>query len=245
MLVRTVVTGDGSHSLFVPELNEHYHSTFGAIQESEFIFINAGLKFMTSPPDPLSLKARGSSPSPLRGWPGSGNHLGILEIGFGTGLNALLTQIDAEESEIPILYSSMKAYPLARGNWTHLNYPEQTGKPGMTEIFSSIHKAVWNEPIQISPHFTLHKIHGKLQEFDPGTDIFDLVYFDAFGPDAQPELWTAEIFAVIFQSLKSGGILVTYSVKGSVVRALRSAGFATEKLPGPPGKRHILRAVKP
>jgi tRNA U34 5-methylaminomethyl-2-thiouridine-forming methyltransferase MnmC len=229
--VRLIVTNDGSHSLFVPELNEHYHSTFGAIQESQFIFINAGFRSLNLP-----------TLLPRLGEVGRG--LCILEIGFGTGLNALLTQIEAEQSGRQVCYTSIEAFPVEQGTWSQMNFAEQLGSTGSKTVFERLHLAPWDQPVAISPHFTLHKIAGRLEDYLPDADQFHLVYFDAFGPEVQPALWTTEIFTMLFNSLKSGGTLVTYSVKGTVVRALKAAGFATEKLPGPPGKRHILRAVK-
>jgi len=218
---------DGSHTLFVPELNEHYHSTFGAIQESNFIFIEAGLHQLTQ---------FNSFPceEPLR----------ILEIGFGTGLNALLTQIEAEKLGQPVYYTSIEAFPLPPETWSALNYPHQFCSLDYSSVFHHLHTAEWNKAEPVSSHFTLHKIHCTLEDFLPESNFFSLVYFDAFGPDVQPELWTQDIFQRVSDSMIPGGVLVTYSVKGIVVRALRSAGFRIEKLPGPPGKRHILRATK-
>ena len=218
---------DGSHTLFVPELNEHYHSTFGAIQESNFIFIESGFHQLTqSNPYPCE--------APLR----------ILEIGFGTGLNALLTQIEAEKLGQRVFYTAIEAFPLSPEIWSALNYPHQFCSLDYSPVFHHLHTADWNKAEIISSHFTLHKIHCRFEDFLPESNFFSLIYFDAFGPDVQPELWTAEIFQRIFNSLIPGGVLVTYSVKGDVIRALKSVGFQTEKLPGPPGKRHILRATK-
>ena len=125
-----------------------------------------------------------------------------------------------------------------------LNYPYRLGSEKYTPVFASLHLAPWNEPAVISSCFNLHKIVGRVETYRPGPGTLNLVYFDAFGPDAQPELWTGDIFRALYEGLQPGGILTTYSVKGTVVRALQAAGFKTEKLPGPPGKRHILRAVK-
>ncbi len=225
-------TSDGSDTLYVPELNQHYHSTFGAIQESQFIFIGAGLTFLNSP-----------SHLPRVGKAGRG--ISILEIGFGTGLNALLTQINAEKSGTRVLYTSIEAYPIQQEVWSKLNYPDQLGSDNSSDIFTRIHEAAWGTPVDISPKFTILKMEGNLEDYAPDAGQFDLVYFDAFGPDAQPELWTDDIFGTLYASMKKGGVMVTYSVKGTIVRAIRSAGFSVEKLPGPPGKRHILRAIKP
>ena len=234
-----IITGDGSHTLFVPELNEHYHSIFGAIQESRHIFIEAGLRFKM---DDLRYSITTSSDicDPSSEHPA----ITILEIGFGTGLNALLTLTEAEKTGINMHYTSIEAYPLEENIWRKMNYPDLSGSPDNSFHFEKLHQADWNKDVEISPHFTLHKIHVTLENFHPSAEQFNLVYFDAFGPEVQPLLWTEQIFQRLFYSMVSGGILVTYSVKGVFVKALKGAGFTTEKLPGPPGKRHILRARK-
>jgi tRNA U34 5-methylaminomethyl-2-thiouridine-forming methyltransferase MnmC len=211
-------------------LNQHYHSTFGAVQESQHIFIASGF---------LHAVAK-LNPNPENGT----KCLNILEAGFGTGLNALMTQIEAEKHGIRVNYTAIEAYPLEEISWRALNYPHLFCSVDYSKVFARLHLANWNEPEEISRHFTIHKLHCSLETFVPAPGSFNLVFFDAFGPDAQPELWTAEIFQDMRGGLTPGGILVTYSVKGTVVRALRSAGFSTEKLPGPPGKRHILRACR-
>jgi len=252
MDLEIITTLDGSHTLFHKGVNQHYHSTFGAIQESRHIFIESGLKAVFaktgkfSNGDEAAPQLCQSSPigeltSHIRESPFA---VHILEIGFGTGLNALLTQIEAEKSGIRVLYTSVEAFPLEADYWKSLNYPHSIGSDDFSEIFTNLHQANWYEPVIISPCFTLHKIHTSLEAFFPLTGFFNLVYFDAFGPDAQPELWEEQIFRKIYNGLSPGAILMTYSVKGIVVRALRSAGFKTEKLPGPPGKRHVLRAIK-
>jgi tRNA U34 5-methylaminomethyl-2-thiouridine-forming methyltransferase MnmC len=217
-MAEIVRTEDGSDTLYVPGLDEHYHSVHGAIQESEHIFIGAGFQF---------LKA-----NPLR----------ILEIGFGTGLNALLTCINAERLERKVNYSSIEKYPLQPEVTASLNYPD-TLKGDSRRLFELIHGCKWNSFVQITDNFTLHKIEGDLLSLKiEGT--FDLVYFDAFGPDKQPEMWSDDIFSRIGEATCRDGILVTYSVKGSVQRSLKRSGFTIALLPGPPGKRQILRAVK-
>jgi tRNA U34 5-methylaminomethyl-2-thiouridine-forming methyltransferase MnmC len=228
--LQIVSTRDGSDTFFHEGLNQHYHSTFGAVQESRYIFIETGF-----------LRAI------EKFHPGIGNGLmclNILEVGFGTGLNALLTLIEAEKHAIKVHYTAIEAFPLEEDCWRGLNYPHLFGSVDYSKVFAKLHFAKWNGLAEISPNFTLQKIHIKLEAYLPAPGIFDLVYFDAFGPDAQPELWTELIFRNLAGELSSGGILVTYSVKGTVVRALQSAGFQTEKMAGPPGKRHILRAVK-
>ncbi len=221
MEVKLVVTGDGSHTLFQPRINEHYHSTFGAIQESKHIFIDAGLAHF---PDHSELT--------------------IFEVGFGTGLNALLTILEAEHHKIKVNYIAVEPYPLDAPFYLQLNYPYKLGLQASLHPFKAIHEAPFLKINSITQIFSLTKIKEKLQDMvlSPGT--IDLVYFDAFSPEVQPELWTDKIFRKIFDAMKPGGILVTYSAKGSITRGLKNAGFIVEKLPGPQGKRHITRAAK-
>ena len=217
-----IITGDGSHTLYVPHLNEHYHSTFGAINESLHVFIESGF-----------LKAASLF-----------DEIRILEIGFGTGLNALLTWIEAERIPKKVSYTALEAYPLDMEVWSRLNYPDCFCTFSYQKIYQRLHETDWQRNEFISPFFSIQKIKQRIEEYIPESDKFNLVYFDAFGPDIQPELWTEEIFRKIYLSLKKGGILVTYSVKGSVRRALKSSGFSVEKIPGPTGKREITRAIR-
>jgi tRNA U34 5-methylaminomethyl-2-thiouridine-forming methyltransferase MnmC len=216
------ITGDGSHTLFVPGLNEHYHSTFGAIGESMHVFIESGLKEILK----------------------SGEDIHLIEVGFGTGLNALLTWMEAESHARKIFYTAIEPYPVEEAIWSALNYPETFCTFSYRKIFNRIHEAEWERTEQISPFFTLKKIKTTFKDFEPGTSAFNMVYFDAFGPDVQPELWSEENFKKIHTAMKPGGILMTYSVKGAVRRALKECGFAVEKIPGPAGKREITRAIK-
>ncbi len=231
MVLEVTNTADGSDTIFRGDLDQHYHSTFGALQESNHIFIENGLRFA------VQKNRTGSGISLVT--------LNILEIGFGTGLNALLTCLETEKLDATIHYTSIEPVPLEEFLWRRLNYPQLYTDTGPAGIYQNLHLATWDIPVAISPRFTLFKVRKTLQEYIPGELKFDLVFFDAFGPDAQPELWTEQIFRKIACAMNQGGILVTYSVKGIVVRALQSAGFLIEKLPGPPGKRHILRAIKP
>jgi tRNA U34 5-methylaminomethyl-2-thiouridine-forming methyltransferase MnmC len=217
-----VITGDGSNTLYVANLNEHYHSTFGALNESRHVFIESG--FIQS--------AR------------SFNEIHILEIGFGTGLNALLTWMEAERIPKKVYYIALEPYPLGVEVWSVLNYPDCFCTFSYREIYRRLHETDWERDEQISPFFSIKKIQSRLEDYLPEPDAFNLVYFDAFGPDVQPELWTEETFRKISFSMKKKGILVTYSVKGSVRRALKSSGFSVEKIPGPAGKREITRATK-
>ena len=220
---KIVLTADGSSSIFSEDVHQHYHSHFGALQVSTHIFINAGLcSSLLS-----SLKA-----------------VSILEIGFGTGLNALLTYCKAEECYKKIYYETMEYYPVSQQEVKQLNYPTILPYNQVSELFVHLHNAAWDEKVKISKHFTLQKRRISATEATYSPDTFDLVYFDAFSPEVQPELWTKEVFESIYNSMKKEAILLTYCTKGSVKNTLKEAGFLIEKLPGPVGKREILRAKK-
>jgi tRNA U34 5-methylaminomethyl-2-thiouridine-forming methyltransferase MnmC len=215
-------TADGSHTLFVPGLNEHYHSTNGALQESELVFIQNGLHHI-----PECIK-----------------EINLLEVGFGTGLNALLTVIEAKKQKRKINYVAIEPEPVDLGIVEKLNYSAVIGGTQAKGYFKKLHEAGWTYPAFLSDYFILSKIQAKLEEITLRDEQFNLIFFDAFGPEVQAELWTEVIFAQLFKCLKPGGILVTYSCKGTVKRALKAVGFTIEKLPGPDGKREVLRAVK-
>ncbi len=212
-------TEDGSSTLFVPELNEHYHSVKGARTESQHIFIDLGLN-----------ASEAITPH-------------VLEIGFGTGLNALLTLEAAEKSRRKVHYTSMELYPL---DWDTIEPLGYSNHP----LFKEIHMAPWGRDVCITPYFTLCKLEedataptNHLSQITDG--YYDLVYFDAFAPEKQPEIWSQELFSKIYVLLNREGILTTYCAKGAVRRMLQTAGFTVERLPGPPGgKREILRAQK-
>lgn len=218
LMNQLIKTSDGSHTIYVPELDEHYHSIHGAVQESRYIFIEAGYRFCES--DPVK----------------------IFEVGFGTGLNALLTCIECINSGKHVLYTSIEKYPLTGEMTGKLNYNSFTG-PGGKSIFEKIHEAAWNKEVIINRNFTIKKLEGDFTT-DHIDGIYNLIYFDAFGPDKQPDIWKAEMFKKISDITESGGIFVTYSAKGEVKRNLRSCGFKVTLLPGPPGKRQITRAIK-
>ena len=212
-------TADGSYTLYVPELDEHYHSVKGALTESQHIFINMGLKHSSV-----------SSPR-------------ILEIGLGTGLNCFLTLLNAEENKRHIHYTSIERFPLGMDVIQKLDYPSIIGR-GHNADYLAIHQAPWEEETKLSPWFTLHKVEGDFTNytFEKG---YDIIYFDAFAPEKQPEMWEQSLFNSLYQILNEGGILTTYCAKGVVRRMLQAAGFVVERLPGPPGgKREILRATK-
>ena len=212
-------TTDGSYTLYVPELDEHYHSVKGALTESQHIFIDMGLKHssVTAP------------------------H--ILEIGLGTGLNCVLTLLEAKESQRHVHYTGIERYPLNEEIIRKLNYPSIIGKECEEDYFA-IHQAPWEEDVCLSPWFTLHKMKGDFTHYS-FEQKYDIIYFDAFAPEKQPEMWEQSLFDNLYQVLNEGGILTTYCAKGVVRRMLQTAGFKVERLPGPPGgKREILRAIK-
>lgn len=217
-MAQIITTEDGSHTLFVPELKEHYHSIHGAIGESDFIFINSGLRY--------------SKADPVR----------IFEVGFGTGLNAFLTAIEASIQKKKIFYTAIEKYPLSGSVTDELNYKEFFPIE-YAYLFDMIHEAQWNNMGNITEYFILNKTECDLAKYET-RDRFDLIYFDAFSPDKQPEMWTDDVFERISELTVRDGILVTYSAKGSVRRSLKRAGFDVALLPGPPGKRQIIRAVK-
>lgn len=221
-------TEDGSATLFVPELNEHYHSTKGARTESQHIFIDMGLK-------------ASAAPSPH-----------ILEIGFGTGLNAWLTLKEAEESCRDVHYTGVELYPLEWQTIEQLNYVPNDKQITVNNeqqtaigLFKQLHTSPWEEDVRLTPHFTLRKVQEDINKWKVEGSRFNLVYFDAFAPEKQPEMWSQELFNRIYVLLAKDGILTTYCAKGVVRRMLQAAGFLVERLPGPPGgKREILRARK-
>jgi len=217
-LNKIVTTTDGSHTIYVPELNEHYHSVHGAVQESEYIFIKNGFDQCST--------------DPVR----------IFEVGFGTGLNALLTAVKAIESRREVFYTTIEKFPLDEQTTNSLNHHNYAGENGK-KIFSRIHSARWGVMCRIFPFFNLLKIKGDLIT-DRITGHYDLIYFDAFGPDKQPVIWTSEVLAKISEITVTGSLFVTYSAKGEVKRNLRACGFTVKVTNGPPGKRHIVRAIK-
>jgi len=219
---RVVKTSDGSHTLEINEGAEHYHSTHGAIQESRHVFVEMGLEHMHRAVEALS----------------------ILEIGFGTGLNALLTLEWAEKELVAIDYTGLEAYPLSEQEWSGLNYPDQLDWSGALDSWSRLHRGPWGESFRVGSEFQMTKRAQKVQDFNE-VSRFDVVYFDAFGPRHQPNMWTDEVFETVFDACKPGGILVTYCAKGEVRRTMQRVGFEVERLQGPPGKREMLRATKP
>lgn len=219
-----IITADGSSSIYLPEWNESYHSQNGAIREAYHVFMEMGLFYFASTHQPTQA-------------------INILEIGFGTGLNAFISFLEAEKKQFKINYTAVEAYPVSPAETGKLNYVQQLSAGKWEGVFREMHE-ISGEKFHAFPRgFRLKKERKLFQEISD-TEKFDLLFFDAFGPEVQPELWTGEIFANMFQALKKHGVLVTYSAKGSVRRAMQTAGFCVERLPGPPGKRHMLRATK-
>jgi len=217
---KVVLTKDGSSSIFLPEWNEHYHSMHGAIQEAYHVFIRNGLDL-------------------FKGY----RKINILEIGFGTGLNAFITFLEGKQWGIAVDYVGIEAFPVNPEEVRSLNFVEQLGVRSMNPIFLSMHESPWMSKYELDENFFLTKKKAYFQDLID-EEAYDLIYFDAFGARVQPELWTEGIFKKMYEALVSGGVLVTYAAKGSVRRAMMAVGFQVEKLPGPPGKREMLRAKK-
>ena len=214
-----LTTKDGSTTIHLPELDESYHSKHGAIQEAYHVFIKSGLSLFEGKP------------------------VSILEIGFGTGLNAFITYLEAKKTNQIINYVGVEAYPVHLDEALQMNYVSELNANYESAIFSKIHECSWNEKHSISSNFSLTKREQLFQDINDIQE-FDLIYFDAFGFRVQPELWSLEIFQKMFTSLKSGGVLVTYACRSSIKNAMKDSGFVVEKLPGAPGKREMLRAIK-
>ena len=217
-----IQTSDLSHTLKVPGKEEHYHSVHGALAESMHVFIGAGWEHR------LQYTA-----TPLR----------ILEVGMGTGLNVLLTVQAATDAQTTVHYTALEPFPLPLTITEQLNYPALLSWAPAQEVFRSIHAAEAQKDIAITPNFTLHKSLTPLQDF-PATSGFDLIYFDAFAPRVQPELWSEDVFKSLWHMANHQCVLVTYCSKGDVRRALLAAGWQVEKIPGPPRKREMLHATK-
>jgi len=214
-----ILTRDGSSSIFMPELNETYHSRFGAIQEAKHVFIKNGLSLFDD------------------------KSVSILEIGFGTGLNTFITFLEAQKLNQHINYVGIEAYPVELEIIDQLNYVSELDAIQYQDFFDVIHESNWEEQINIAPNFSLTKRKQKIETIDD-EGKFNLIYFDAFGFDVQPELWNEAIFEKMYNALLPNGVLVTYACRTTIKNAMLSAGFVVQKLPGAPGKREMLRATK-
>lgn len=215
-----ITTADGSKTIRIKEWNEQYHSLHGAVQEAYHVFIKNGLSLFRD------------------------RDLSILEIGFGTGLNAFITLLESRKYNLKITYKAIEAYPIKKGEWEQLDYAVVLDAVDLAPLFFRMHQTAWEKSYSIEDNFQLWKQKLDFRDIADKTE-YDLIYFDAFGSRVQPELWTEDIFAKMYRALRPGGILVTYAAKGAVRRAMQTVGFVVERLPGPPGKREMLRAVKP
>lgn len=215
------LTQDGSHTVVAERYGVSYHSKYGAIRESMHVFIEAG----------------------LRPYLYAGGQVAVLEAGLGTGLNVFLTYLAAKSVQAAIYYEALEAFPLEPEFAAQLNYPSVLGVPEDVGVFSAIHREAWDHPVFLGPKFQFRKIKGKFEAYR-GVGPFDVIYYDAFSPGAQPEVWKSEVLAYFYASLRPGGTMVTYCAKGEVKRTLKALGFEIEALPGPPGKREMVRAIK-
>jgi tRNA U34 5-methylaminomethyl-2-thiouridine-forming methyltransferase MnmC len=221
--VKIIVTEDGSHSLYHEGLKETYHSFHGALQESVHVFIEKGLRFW-------------------RTKSGLPKEVDIFEVGFGTGLNALLAAQFAIENEVRVNFTSLEPFPLGLDIITQLNYAQLIGQDKLKTVFEELHNAKWDTAVEINPFFSIHKVKNKLEDFQT-EERFDVLFFDAFAPSKQAELWTADLLQKCYNLLRGGGVFTTYSAKGQLKRDLKSVGFELETLPGPPGKKEMVRGV--
>lgn len=210
-----ILTNDGSHSLFVKKLNETYHSIHGSIAEANHVFITNGLQFHRK------------------------LNINILEIGFGTGLNALLTLLNLNQKRVN--YTSLEPFPISEKIYNKLNFHELLKSD--KETFTKLHNSDWEVNVPFTKKFNLNKLRKKIQYFN-SSEKFDIIYFDAFAPEKQSEMWTKEVLSKCYHFLKPKGFLVTYCAKGVVKRTLKEVGFLVESLDGPPGKREMIRAIK-
>ncbi len=222
-MTKIIQTEDGSSTLYTKQFNEHYHSIHGAEQESQLIYIDYGLK--------ERLKAlEGEAIRPLK----------VLEMGFGTGLNAWLSLLVAENSPFPIHYTTIEKYPISLETAKGLSYAKSSEEQ---ELFLQLHRAEWDKDFTIHSNFTIKKLAIDLLEFEAKGEKFDLIYFDAFSPETQAELWEEQVFQHLAKICEKGAILTTYCAKGEVRRRLQRSGFSVERLAGPIGKREVLRAT--
>lgn len=221
MALKIIETADGSTSFYNEDLDETYHSRHGAIQEAEHVFIKMGLEQM--------MKEK--------------NSLTILEMGLGTGLNALLSALKANEASYAIDYIGLEAFPLGLKELDSVNFPDLINDKNALVFLEKIHEANWEDECEIHPFFKIKKVEGLFEEVDLENEV-DLIYFDAFGPRVQPALWTEAIFKRMFNALKTGGLLTTYCAQGNARRAMIASGFDVQKVAGPPGKREMLIARK-
>ncbi|MEL7004016.1 MAG: tRNA (5-methylaminomethyl-2-thiouridine)(34)-methyltransferase MnmD [Bacteroidota bacterium] len=223
--IELITTDDGSHSLYVPELNETYHSFHGAVQESDHVFIKMGLDDFLNSHQNIPM-------------------INVLEVGLGTGLNALLTAQWAFEKKVKVNMTSIEAFPIDMELVKRLNYAQVLGTPNAEQWFESIHSGVWEEGLKINDWFELSKIEAKVEDYSLLDNHFDVVFFDAFAPNKQAELWEIGILGKVFKSQSPNGIFVTYCAKGQLKRDLKSLSYEVDTLQGPPGKKEMVRGKK-
>ena len=221
-----ITTGDGSKTIHIPEWNEQYHSKHGAVQEARHVFLETGLQNYIDRPSYNTTRT-----------------INILEMGFGTGLNALLTFFKAKDKGVSITYTGVEAFPITKNEVTAMDYAALLDHPDAHSVYQALHSCPWEISNPISEIFLFTKREQTFKNISDSA-CFDLVYFDAFGPRVQPELWTEAIFLKMYQALREGGVLTTYCAQGAARRAMQAVGFTVERLPGPPGKREMLRATK-
>ncbi|MBX0291578.1 tRNA (5-methylaminomethyl-2-thiouridine)(34)-methyltransferase MnmD [Hymenobacter sp. HSC-4F20] len=221
--VEVRATADGSSTLYVPALNEHYHSTHGALQEARHVYLAAGLEPALTGENPVV-------------W--------VLEVGFGTGLNALLTLERSLTAGQKIFYDTIEKFPLPWEVVSQMHPEGHLASPELLDYQHQLHAAAWNRPVPLTPTFELLKRAGELQTTALPHNTYQVIYFDAFAPEKQPDMWTDEVFAQLYHAAAPGGVLVSYCAKGSFKRSLKAAGWLVEKIPGPPGKREMTRARK-
>lgn len=229
---KIITTSDGSKTIQIEDWKEQYHSIHGAIQEANHVFLKHGLLFYSETNCHFNRSEELQNTNPIT----------LLEIGFGTGLNAFLTLIEAEKLGLTINYVGVEAYPVKHEEIKQLNYTKLISETHAA-VFKKLHSVSWNEVHHITPAFQLEKQQKFFKDITAKNE-FNIIYFDAFGARVQPDLWTEHIFKIMFSALKANGVLVTYSAKGSVRRAMQAVGFVVERLPGPPGKREMLRGTK-
>lgn len=215
-----ITTEDGSKTIHLPEINESYHSTHGALQEAIHVFIKSGWDEIKT------------------------NEVNILEIGFGSGLNAIITLIAGQNESKKVNYTGLEAFPLSKEEVELLKHIELEDIAANKKEYQLLHTAKWDESVEITEQFILRKVERKMEDFIPEKETFNLIYFDAFGPRVQPYMWTIGVLRKMYDALSTDGVFVTYCAKGDVRRNLISLGFEVEKIPGPPGKREMLRAKK-
>ena len=220
MQSKIIITNDNSKTLLIPSLNETYHSTKGALTESRHIFIDAGIKYLAK------------------------NELKIFEMGFGTGLNALLSLDLANQNTLQIIYDSIEAYPISIEQAKEMDYPKISNLTHLNNNFIQMHNIGSAQPLRLSENFLFTKYIDKIENFNLKQDYYNLIFYDAFAPSVQAELWEKDILKKLYESLSSKGVLVTYCAQGAFKRNLKAVGFNVHAIAGPPGKREMTRAIK-